>query len=114
MAFPLSIARPGTFYAARILQIMGRMTLYDCIPFLYGFASNEKIVTKYIIVLSCIHQTSIKSNGKYLVVEAQILLMPGRFLAKPSGFCLVESYSVGSDMATVNQNALVSAWLINQ
>ena len=46
--------------------------------FLYGFISNRKIMIKYIF--SCIHQTSLKSNNKFVPVKVEILLSLWIFL----------------------------------
>ena len=59
--------------------------VYSRTPFPYRFVLNEKkIMTEYIF--SCVHQTSIDSNGKVTAVEAQIRLMLGRVPAKPADF----------------------------
>ena len=50
---------------------------YGRIPFEYRFVSNGKIAIKHIF--SCIHQTSIKLNDKFIAIEEQILLSPRRF-----------------------------------
>ena len=44
--------------------------VYSHLLFLYEFVSNGKIVIKYIF--SCVHQTNIKSNDKFTLVEAHM------------------------------------------
>ena len=68
-------------------------------PVLYGFATNETIVTKN--VFSCVHRTSITSNDKHVAVEEQacyifpkILLMLRIFPTKLSSFSLMQVHFV--------------------